>query len=126
VYQHTAASLKGALDKSIAFREMFKQVLILYIVDLNRHMCEAFEETLLHRQLEHRKHMSNTSFSERFLSTEREQSALQSESYCILFGGVDTRLFATTGFYQTGDANALVRTHRCRGSTPLKLCQGAP
>lgn len=47
--QHTAASIKGILNKSIAFRGMLKQVLIFNIIHLNSLVCEAVEKTLLNR-----------------------------------------------------------------------------
>ena len=48
VYQHASSSIEGVLDKSIAFREMFEQVFILYIIHLHGHMFEAIEQTILH------------------------------------------------------------------------------
>jgi len=48
VYQHATSSIEGALNKSIAFREVFEQVFILYIVHLHSHVFEAIEQTLLH------------------------------------------------------------------------------
>lgn len=48
MYKHTTTSLKGALNKSIGFREMLEQVFVLYIVHLHSHVLEAIEQTLLY------------------------------------------------------------------------------
>ena len=64
VYKHTTSSLEGALNKSIGFREMLKQILILYIVHLHSHVLEAIKQTLLYWELQHSKHVCDTSFSQ--------------------------------------------------------------
>lgn len=61
--QNTAASLDGALDETIAFREMLEQILVLYVVHFDRHVLEAIEETLLYRQLQYRQYMRDTSLT---------------------------------------------------------------
>lgn len=48
VYQHATSSVEGVLNKSIACREMFEQVFILYIIHLHSHMLEAIEQALFH------------------------------------------------------------------------------
>jgi len=61
--QHATACLNGSIDKTIAIREVLEYVLILNIVDFNGHVREAIEQTLLHRQLQHGKHMCDTRLS---------------------------------------------------------------
>jgi len=48
MHQHATTSLEGILNKSIAFREMFEQVFVLYIVHLHSHVFEAIKQALLH------------------------------------------------------------------------------
>jgi len=43
MYQHAPTSVEGALNKSIAFREMLEQVFVFYVVHLDSHVLEAIK-----------------------------------------------------------------------------------
>jgi len=72
--QYTTAHLNSSINKTIAFGEMLEQVLIFDVVDFDRHVSEAIEQTLLDRQLQHGKYMSDTCLSQRLFATKGEQS----------------------------------------------------
>jgi len=88
VNQHATTGLDGSVDETIAFREMLEQVLIIDIVDLDGHMREAIEQTLLDRQLQHGKHMCDTRLAQRLLATKGEQSVGMIRLDISFWGGV--------------------------------------
>lgn len=71
--QHPTTRLNPTLNKPIALGEMLEQILIFDIIYLDSLVREAFEETLLDREFEHGKHVSDPRLAQRFLAAEREQ-----------------------------------------------------
>lgn len=86
--QHTATGFNTALNETVAFWEMLKQILIFHIVYFNGLVRKTLEQALLNWQLQHGENMGDSRLAQRLLAAESEQSGPVSDS---IAGGARVR-----------------------------------